>query len=127
MSIRVDLSELAAALGEFDYGYLLTVGDDGRAHAVSVTPSVDAGGLRVGDLGRRTVSNLSARANISFVFPPREVGGYSLIVDGDARLDGDAVLVSPTAAVLHRPAPIGAEPPAAGACGADCQPISVTS
>jgi hypothetical protein len=38
------------------------------------------------------------------MFPPREVDGLSLLVDGEAEVDGDGVIVSPTWAVLHRSA-----------------------
>lgn len=124
MSIRVDLGELAATLGDFSYAYLLTVNDDGRAHAVAVTPTIDGATLRVGELGRRTTANAVARPSISLVYPPAEVGGYSLIVDGDATLDGDDIVVTPTTAVLHRPAPVGSEPSATG-CESDCRPIDL--
>lgn len=125
MSLRVDLTELTATLDEFDYAYLLTVSDDGRPHAVAVTPSVAGGGLRIVDLGRRSVANITSRPNISLVFPPREIGGYSLIVDGVATLDDGTLVATPTTAVLHRPAPAGAPEPEAGACGSDCQPINL--
>ncbi len=126
MTIRVDLTELTATLADFDYAYLLTVNDEGRAHAVAVTPQLVDGAFRIGDLGRKSVTNAATRPNLSLVYPPRQVGGYSLIIDGDAAVDGDAVVVTPTTAVLHRPAPAGFEPEA-GACGSDCQPISLTA
>jgi hypothetical protein len=49
---------------------------------------------------------------------------YSLIVDGTAvvasREDGHRLLITPTKAVLHRPA---AAPDPASPCGADCVPL----
>ena len=89
MSLSVDLTELTEALADFGFAYLLTVNDGGRPHAVAVTPEVTDGVLAVRDLGRRSVANTSARPHVSLLFPPREVGGYSLIVDGDAKVDGD--------------------------------------
>jgi hypothetical protein len=124
MTIRVDLTELTATLADFDYAYLLTVNDEGRAHAVAVTPDLTDGAFRVHELGRKSVANAAARPQLSLVYPPREPGGYSLIVDGDATADGDTVSITPTTAVLHRPAPAGFQPDA-GACGSDCQPISL--
>ena len=43
---------------------------------------------------------------VSVVFPPSERSdGMSLVVDGQATVDGDLVDVAPTWAVLHRKAP----------------------
>ncbi len=36
MSVKVDLDQLAEALADFAFGYLITVGDDYRAHTVAV-------------------------------------------------------------------------------------------
>jgi hypothetical protein len=124
MSIGVDLSELSTALADFEFAYLLTVNDDGRAHAVAVTPVVADGVLRVGELGRRSTANAGSRPNVSLLFPPRDVGGYSLIVDGEAASEGDALVLTPTTAVLHRPVQPGAPQPADG-CVADCRPIDL--
>jgi hypothetical protein len=47
---------------------------------------------------------------VMLVFPPSKPDGFSLIVDGEAAVDGDGagdgdgVTVTPTWAVLHRPA-----------------------
>jgi len=66
---------------------------------------------------------------VSFLWPPNEPGGYSLIVDGEIAVaaavgDGDAHgIVTATKAVLHRPAPVeGADD---AACGSDCLKIEI--
>jgi hypothetical protein len=38
MSVKVDLDQLADALADFTFAYLITVGDDHRAHTVAVAP-----------------------------------------------------------------------------------------
>ena len=38
MSVKVDLDRLADALADFTFAYLITVGDDYRAHSVAVDP-----------------------------------------------------------------------------------------
>mgnify|MGYP000853334357 CR=1 FL=1 len=124
MSIPVALAELASAMSSFDYAFFLTVSDGARPHAVAVSPvwTADGSGLAF-EGGRRTCANASARPDVSLVFPPREPGGYSLIVDGSASVDGGgSISVRPETAVLHRPAPAD-HTPEPGACGADCQPI----
>jgi len=43
---------------------------------------------------------------VSAVFPPTaDSDGMSLVVDGEASVDGDVVDVRPTRALLHRKAP----------------------
>ena len=122
MSIAVDLDKLAAAVEGFGFAYLLTVSDDLRAHAVAATPEWVDGAL-VMDVGRRSAANAAARSNISFIWPPVESGGYSLIVDGDASVVGSTVTFAPVTAVLHRPAPAPTGDVVDGACGSDCQPL----
>lgn len=126
MSIPVELGELASAMSAFDYAFFLTVSDGARPHAVAVSPvwTADSASLTF-EGGRRTCANAAARPDVSLVFPPREPGGYSLIVDGSASVDAGAITVSPTTAVLHRPAPAD-HTPEPGACGADCKPIMRT-
>jgi hypothetical protein len=121
MSIPVGLEALAGTIEEFGFAYLLTVSDDLRAHAVAVTPQWGVGVLTMAG-GRRTTANATARPAVSLVWPPVEPGGYSLIVDGDAAVDGDVVTFRPVKAVLHRPAGPGAEA-VEGTCGADCHPV----
>ena len=122
MSIPVGLDELAAQIDVFgSTPYLLTVSDDGRAHAVSVAVAWSDGGLSC-NVGKRTAANAANRSNVSLLWPPHEPGGYSLIVDGEAASDGGAVIVRPAKAVLHRSA---AAPDPASACTSDCVPIDL--
>lgn len=122
MSVKVDLGELASHLRHYGFAYLLTVGDDARAHAVAVRPTFDGTSLEVDGLGRRTRDNVTARPGVSLVWPPYDTGGYSLIVDGRAILTDAGATVTPEHAVLHRPAEEGAAPGATG-CGNDCVPL----
>ena len=124
MSIPVPLDGLRAALAERGgYAYLLTVADDARPHAVH-TPVGWAGDVLVADVGKRTAANAAARPSVSLLYPVRVEGDYSLIVDGIATVaaheDGQRLLITPTKAVLHRPA---VAPDPASACGADCVPL----
>jgi len=107
MSIPVELTELAAAIGRHGpAAYLLTSSDDGRPHLSHTAVTVEADGtLRTGG-GRRTARNIAARPLVALLWPPVEDGGYSLIVDADAAADGETIVLRPTHAVLHRPAPV---------------------
>lgn len=120
MSVKVDLATLADTMADYAGAYLLTVSSPARPHAVAVRPEAGPAGIRVAAPGRRTLANLGERPEVTLLFPPRDVGGYSLIVDGRAVDEGDAVLVVPAHAVLHRPADHAAEATTDSSCGNDC-------
>ncbi len=133
MSIPVDLDELAAAMADYPTAFLVTVNEDLRVHAVQVHPKLSDGALRIAEPGRRTSANLAARPNVTVLFPPYEVGGYTLLVDGHASPAGSpdgapagakGVAIVPAAAVLHRaassPVSDSADP---DACVNDCVPL----
>jgi hypothetical protein len=81
MSVPVDLDKLAEALADFTFAYLITVGDDFRAHAVAVDPVLADGRFEVSQAGRSTRRNATAHADVTLVWPPAEPGGYSLTDD----------------------------------------------
>jgi hypothetical protein len=110
MSIEVPLPQLFEEIDRWGFGYLLTVSDDARTHLLALRPTIIATGddrvLRFDAGGGRACHNAAARPGVSLVFPPAEhAEGYSLVVDGEAAVDGVFVDVRPTWAVLHRPAP----------------------
>jgi hypothetical protein len=127
MSIEVTLQQLAQTLTRYRFAYLLTVGDDARVHVVAVAATVATDTLLVTDLGQKTLANLAAHPSVTLVWPPADPSDYSLIVDGVGSLRDDELTVTPTRAVLHRPAPpqitIG------GGCESDCVelPVAATS
>jgi len=132
MSIPVEVEELAETVARYGPAtFLLTTSDDGRPHATHVVVDVDGAQLRC-PLGRRTARNGTAQPLVSFLWPPTEPGGYSLIVDGEIVVepavgDGDPHgVITATKAVLHRPAPVeGLEGAEDAACGSDCLTIEI--
>lgn len=121
MSVKVDLDQLAGTLADFPFGYLITVSDDHRAHTVAVDPRLDGGVFDIGTVGNSTRRNTLAHPEVTLLWPPREPGGYSLIVDGRGEVVDDRVRITPLRAVLHRPAVPGV--PTASGCGDDCVPL----
>jgi hypothetical protein len=122
MSVKVDLDQLADALADFTFAYLITVGDDYRAHTVAVAPVLSDGMIDVGSVGNTTRKNVGQHDGVTLVWPPSQPGDYTLIVDGLGRPTGDALTVEPTRAVLHRPAT--PETPATNpGCLHDCVPL----
>lgn len=121
MSTQVELSELAARLGEYGFAYLVTVGDQGRAHVLAVMPELTDAGLLVGGIGAHSVRNATARPGVTLVWPPVVDGSYSLIVDGTATVGAGELTVTPAKAILHRPAP-GAD---GKRVGSDCRDVEL--
>ena len=105
MSIAVALDDLAAEIATRGFAYLLTTADDSRPHAVALVPVVADGTLRF-DAGRGTCANARARSAVTVVFPPTADDAFSLVIDGDATVDDSTVVVRPTSAIRHRPAPV---------------------
>ncbi len=133
VSVPVPLDGLAAALARrSNAAYLLTVGDDGRAHCVATAIEWLHDEIVVA-AGATSLRNAAARGNVVLLAPPVSgllsgpaspaVGGdaattldtYSLIVDvdvtgtttpgnGAGTGSGRTVRVRPTHAVFHRPA-----------------------
>ena len=131
MSAQVDLDKLAQALGDYGFAYLITVNDDYCVRAVEVDPAFSGRVLDVGPVGEHTRANVSRRGTATLVWPPREPGGYSLIVDADAQTPahGDAtdpLRLLPTRALLHRPLAADA-PEAASGHGYDCVVFKASS
>ena len=123
MSIAVDVADLARALQGFGAGYLLTT-KGGNVKVVTVEPTVADGVVLVESPGRGTLANLADNPALTLVFPPLESKGFTLLVDGAAEVSGDDVRVTPTGAVLHRPASHADGPPAPDGCGNDCAPVA---
>jgi pyridoxamine 5'-phosphate oxidase-like protein len=124
MSIPVDVADLARALEDFGAGYLLTVRAGSTVKVVTVEPRVTDGVLVVSGPGKGTLANLTGNPAVTLAFPPPEPRGFTLLVDGTAEVTGDDVHITPSGAVLHRPASHADGPPAPGGCGNDCAPVA---
>lgn len=127
MSIPVDLDRLAETLTDRPLGYVITVGGDFHAHAVAVDARLEDDEFTIATAGRTTRRNAGEHPQVTLLWPPPEPGGYSLIVDGQARVDATGLHVVPSRAVLHRPAASGDAPPegpAVSGCGDDCVPLA---
>lgn len=121
MSVKVDLDQLAGALADYSFAYLVTVDNGYHAHTVAVEPVFSDGVLDVGSVGGSTRRNVIAHGDVTLVWPPSDRGGYSLIVDGRGLPGNDALTVVPNRAVLHRKAQPGvATKPG---CKDDCHPL----
>jgi hypothetical protein len=118
---------LAEAISQYGReAYLLTVGKDGP-HTSHV--SVDLLGNVIGcAIGASAARNIESEPKVSLFWPPKERGGYAMIVNGTAagrRAPGGAITaeITLTKSVFHRP---GAKPADSdGPCASDCRRIAV--
>ncbi len=122
MSIKVERSQLQQAITGRPYAYLLSSGRE-RPHVVQITPALADGVLYADSPGRSAVTLAQSHPHVTLLYPPDVPDGYSLIVDGTARVNGQNLHISVDHAVLHRRATAGS-PPSVTGCGADCHPIS---
>lgn len=101
MSVRVELNEIPDQVARFGAAaFLVTVGDDGRAHPASVRVEAAGGTLRAG-AGRRTRANVAERSLVTLLWAG-PLDGFGLLVDGTAAVDGETIVVTPTSAILHK-------------------------
>lgn len=112
--MRVEMTDLPREIVERGAGFLLTSIVDSRPHAAHHHFEVAAAGgqvqLRVAP-GNTSRQNAAARPSVTILWPATVDNSYSLIVDGEARIDEEYLIISVVNAVLHRPAPLPADQP----------------
>ena len=118
---------LAEAISQYGReAYLLTIANDGP-HTSRV--SVDLKGNVIACvIGNSAARNIASKRNVSLFWPPREPGGYALLVNGTATArhepSGAArAEITLTKSVLHRPGP--RLPDSDGPCASDCKRIAM--
>jgi hypothetical protein len=117
---------LAEAVAQYGRdAYLLTIANDGP-HTSFV--SVDLKGNVIAcAIGKSAARNIASKPNVSLFWPPREPGGYALVVNGTAtgRREPSGLTraeITLTKSVLHRAGP---KPPQSdGTCPSDCRRIA---
>ena len=108
MTEKVDLDGLPDRLNEYGpAAYLVTVGETGAPHVVSVTVErIGPTQLRLA-AGRTSTNNVRVNPTVTLLWPAEPDGQYSLLVDGlategDGGSGGGALEIQPTSAILHR-------------------------
>ena len=124
------MTTISEALDEYgDTPYVLTVGDDGPHTSHSTVSLAPDGASLTGPLSKSAAKNVGTQPAMSLFWPPREPGGYGIIMNGTAQViatDGPDPLASIalTKVVFHRPGTPG--PGHEGTCTSDCKPIRLT-
>jgi hypothetical protein len=125
MTEKVDLAGLPDRIDEYGpAAYLVTVGEGGAAHVVSVTVGRAGTTLRLA-AGCTSRRNAATNPTVTLLWPAGPDGQYSLLVDGRAAAppEGDGggpdspLEIEPTSAILHR---------VAGGHGPTCLPVTPT-
>ena len=127
MSIPVTAKDVHKTIKEYGSStYLISATADNHPHVANLTFAIDKNDL-IFTVGKRGTKNLESCPQVTMLWPPRDLGGYSLIIDGVALkqedLDGSGSIwkISFDSGILHRPAqdPANTDP----SCGSDCQTI----
>ena len=117
------MQTLASAISEYGtLAYLLTSAPDGP-HTSHVIVRQDGAILRfaLDGTGRR---NAEENANVSLLWPPRDSGGYSIIVNGVLELEAEnSAKVTVSKSVFHRPGQSTRED---SPCRSDCLPLEAS-
>ncbi len=109
MSIKVDLTDLPNEMIERGAGFLLTSIHDSRPHVAHHHFEVAAADGQVQvrvKPGATSMGNADLLPSCTLLWPANNDFSYSLIVDGEARVDDEHLIISVVNAVLHRPAPL---------------------
>lgn len=116
----MDVSELAAKIEEFGpVAYLVTTGEGGAPHVVSVLPAWEGEELVV-PAGKSSSGNAREQPSVTLLWSGPPGADYCLIVDGAARAvasesggagEAGGIAVRPVRAVLHRLAQADADLP----------------
>jgi hypothetical protein len=116
---------LANAIAQYGPdAYLLTIAND-APHTSFV--SVDLKGNVIAcAVGKTAARNITSKPNVSLFWPPREPGGYALVVNGTATKHQEMggvtrVEITLTKSVLHRPGPRPSD--SDGTCESDCRRV----
>jgi hypothetical protein len=116
----------AEAVAQYGRGaYLLTIANDGP-HTSFVSVDLKDNVLACA-IGKSAARNIANEPNVSLFWPPREPGGYALIVNGTATVRHEpsgvtSAEITLTKSVLHRAGP--KPPDSDGPCLSDCRRIA---
>ena len=121
------MTSLGTAIEQYGpEAYLLTIGESGP-HTSVVSVDLEGARLRL-SVGKTARANAAANKAVSVLWPAKQAGGYSIIVNGDLAFspgDPTAAEIAITKSVFHRPG-VNADPDTAGGCGSDCKPLSLS-
>jgi hypothetical protein len=105
MSIAVEIDEVAERIGVYgEQAFLVTVGDRGAPHVVSVVVRIEDGRLRMA-AGKTSRANLGRSGAATLLWAPPADDPYSLILDGSfdgGASDDEAIAIEVSSGVLHR-------------------------
>jgi hypothetical protein len=106
MSVRVELTELADVTAQRPVALLATT-DGTRVKVAQVFPHMVDGVVTV-QVGPGSIRSVELRPDVVLIYPPipGDPDGFTLLVDGQARVDAsDRLVISATSAILHRRLP----------------------
>ncbi len=102
MSIPISPAQLKDVLARFGSASLITKADP-HVKILTVDVLVESGAVIVEEIRESTRANIAADPHVTLIWQTRTRHGWTLIVDGIARLDGDRLRITMESGMLHRP------------------------
>lgn len=103
MTIPVRIEQLAATMSRFGSAQLLTLAADGAVRVHTVDPRFAHEQLHLTSEHRSALDNIARDPRVTLVWASPKHHGWTLIVDGTATVNGDAIVVEIDHGILHRP------------------------
>ncbi|MCX6533633.1 MAG: hypothetical protein NTW34_05505 [Actinobacteria bacterium] len=109
LSVKIVPDALSEHLLGREFVYLVTHNGE-RSHVVALRPTINGATLRFEQTGRTPLANVASHQLVTLMWAPcdekytHEHARYSVVADGVAVVDGEAIIVTVMNAVLHRPA-----------------------
>lgn len=104
-------SRIADHADQRSFAYVISVKNElggPQVHVIAVTVEIDGARVDCSRVGGSTRRNIAVNPQVTVMWPPKsgtaEFDEYTLIADGQAKVDGDSVFVEIDSAILHRPA-----------------------
>lgn len=102
MTIPVAASEIAATLTRFESATLITHASP-YVKLLTVDPTMEGDDVVVHPIRESTQRNVAVDPHVTLVWQQHVHHGWTLIVDGIGRVEGDTLRVRVESGMLHRP------------------------
>lgn len=102
MTIPVSAAELPDVLRRFEFATLITHHTP-YVKILTVNPRVEGESIVVDEVRESTRANLATDPHVTIVWQQHAYHGWTLIMDGIGRAEGDQLRIIVESAMLHRP------------------------
>ena len=102
MSRPVSPAEMNEVLARFESASLITKSSP-HVKILTVDPVMEGDYLFIEDITGSTLANAAADPHVTLIWQQHVHHGWTLIIDGTARVEGERLWISMDSGMLHRP------------------------